>query len=454
MKILYSPMGGSDPINNNLDGSWLHICRHIRPDKCIIFLTQLMCVRRADFEKTNQWLSEWLISHGLRTENIELIVESHEEIDNPQSHDQYYKMFEQALTQLHSQYPDAELYVNCSSGTPAIKESLEIISSYMEFPITICRVNNDPTAAMATHEVGIRETASVNDSIEKKWKCNKDNYEGTVCRLETQSTYEPNPREEVFSIIQVRRLLKEKDYRSALAVLNEKGIIGVLPNSNVLKVALEGAAARKRLDLETAIEKLSEAGYTDIRRFIPYPKSDLNRAAESILLMSLDAEQKRLDNVLRSLTPTLYSLTLAALTAKGVDIKNWLNYNGKLKYDKIPSDYRELIYPNSNGIPASYPSTDNLRDVVKKLYGEDSPVYKLINSLRGIEESGRNRVAHELFPVTDSWLKEQTSCSVAEILDMLRRLLHCLDTNNTYGQEYYASYDSISKYIHDILKLI
>lgn len=38
-KILFSPIGGSDPIRNFRDGSMLHICRYYLPDKVILYLT-------------------------------------------------------------------------------------------------------------------------------------------------------------------------------------------------------------------------------------------------------------------------------------------------------------------------------------------------------------------------------------------------------------------------------
>ena len=38
-KILFSPIGGSDPIRNYRDGSMLHICRNYLPDKVVLYLS-------------------------------------------------------------------------------------------------------------------------------------------------------------------------------------------------------------------------------------------------------------------------------------------------------------------------------------------------------------------------------------------------------------------------------
>ena len=41
-KILFSPIGGSDPIRNFRDGSMLHICRYYKPDKVILYMSREM----------------------------------------------------------------------------------------------------------------------------------------------------------------------------------------------------------------------------------------------------------------------------------------------------------------------------------------------------------------------------------------------------------------------------
>ena len=40
MKVLFSPIGGTDPISNFRDGAFLHICRHYKPDKVKFFMSK------------------------------------------------------------------------------------------------------------------------------------------------------------------------------------------------------------------------------------------------------------------------------------------------------------------------------------------------------------------------------------------------------------------------------
>ena len=38
MKVLFSPIGNSDPWSNDRDGEMLHIVRHYKPDVVVLFL--------------------------------------------------------------------------------------------------------------------------------------------------------------------------------------------------------------------------------------------------------------------------------------------------------------------------------------------------------------------------------------------------------------------------------
>lgn len=44
MKVLFSPIGSTDPIRGGHDGAMLHICRYYQPDKVYLFLTGEMSV--------------------------------------------------------------------------------------------------------------------------------------------------------------------------------------------------------------------------------------------------------------------------------------------------------------------------------------------------------------------------------------------------------------------------
>ena len=48
-KILFSPIGGTDPIKYYRDGSMLHICRHYQPDIVYLYLShELLAYHKKD----------------------------------------------------------------------------------------------------------------------------------------------------------------------------------------------------------------------------------------------------------------------------------------------------------------------------------------------------------------------------------------------------------------------
>ena len=40
--VLFSPVGGTDPISNQRDGALLHICRHYHPECVMLYLSKEM----------------------------------------------------------------------------------------------------------------------------------------------------------------------------------------------------------------------------------------------------------------------------------------------------------------------------------------------------------------------------------------------------------------------------
>ena len=68
MRILFSPVGGSDPIKRMLDGPMLHCCRVYKPDIVCLYFTQSML----EYENRDQrytWALEKLgekLNHKMR----------------------------------------------------------------------------------------------------------------------------------------------------------------------------------------------------------------------------------------------------------------------------------------------------------------------------------------------------------------------------------------------------
>ena len=87
-KILFSPIGGTDPIKYERDGSMLHICRHYLPDVVYLYMSSEMLYYH---EKDNRYVNsiEWLgnfLGHKFEVHLIE-----RPELRNAHEYDVFYE---------------------------------------------------------------------------------------------------------------------------------------------------------------------------------------------------------------------------------------------------------------------------------------------------------------------------------------------------------------------------
>lgn len=118
MRILYTPVGDTDPIRGCYDGGMLHIVRHYNPDLAILVLSKDMEQKEAANHRFTKALKH--VKADLDIKLIHTGLEDVHRIDTLQPFvDHFYEML--------VEYPDAEILINLSSGTPQMK----LIMSYL-----------------------------------------------------------------------------------------------------------------------------------------------------------------------------------------------------------------------------------------------------------------------------------------------------------------------------------
>ena len=176
MKILFSPIGTSDPIRDNYDGPWLHCCRNEQPDLTVIYMTATIAnyhEKDDRYKKTLQLLAEHL------HKEIEIRTEIHPEITDPQKQNSFDHDFCGILKKLHNEFPDAEILVNCSSGTPTMKTSAADSVLMVDFPVRRLQVDS-PEETIGKNNEG-RVGADYDTLTE--WECNLNNETNTILRM-------------------------------------------------------------------------------------------------------------------------------------------------------------------------------------------------------------------------------------------------------------------------------
>ena len=145
--VLFTPVGGHDPIASFHDGAVLHICRVYRPEKVYLYLSHEMLERsrqddryRLSLEKLQQQLSCKMEIHQIERD----------ELTQVQLFDTFYTDFDQLLT-------------------PAMKSALNVISVLAQYPMQAVQVSTP------NRRENPKDEDPKDYDVETFWECNQDN---------------------------------------------------------------------------------------------------------------------------------------------------------------------------------------------------------------------------------------------------------------------------------------
>ena len=136
-KILFSPIGGTDPISNFRDGAMLHICRIYKPDIVYLYLSKEMC----EFQEKDDRYRYCLEQLGKKLDKqFEVIEIQKNELEEVQVFDTFMKEYREILNDIRDKNPESEIILNVSSGTPAMKSALQILAAMGEIHMRAIQV--------------------------------------------------------------------------------------------------------------------------------------------------------------------------------------------------------------------------------------------------------------------------------------------------------------------------
>lgn len=416
-RILFSPIGGTDPISNFRDGSLLHICRVYRPDEVYIFLSKEMYenhIKDNRYQYCIDKLSE-LINHKIECKYIE-----HKEMVNVQEYDVFYKLFTEILSDIKSKMqPDDILYLNTSSGTPGMKSALFIIATMDEYNMIPIQVST-PLKKINPH---LEVSDKVYD-VELYWEYNEDNKEGFENRCK-----------EVKSLNLLKLLKKDMikkhiltyDYKAALTTAESLMDIKDSRLENMLKAA----DYRSKLDNNNAGRYAALADWNNM-----YDVQDgaYKKLFEYAMILWLKIQRGELADYVRALTPIIITLYEFVLNKEcGINLENITVYKN-IRNDRIR-------YWDKNGIEERNPE---IIGIFEKAYNGkfdyDKPVYshhlvnlinakandyalkEKINQLTDVEQNIRNIAAHTMVKITDEDIRSKTGLTSSQIFEIIKAL--------------------------------
>lgn len=385
MKILFSPIGNTDPYRNLRDGAMLHIVRNYQPDKVILFFTKSIY----EGNKKNT-LNKNIIPHKdyewellIKSVSKNIILDEQdihiEDINKENDFDIYKDYFHNIIQEIHVKYPDAEVLLNVTSGTPQMEATLCL--EYITYPKNKkCIQVSTPIKSSNANVVYDDMEISPLEMIELVNEEEKD-YESRCKEINILSFRESMIKN------QLKALIQSYNYYGAKVLIENEGQINWNPQltlklDNIIK-------SINNNKIFTAIDKKTE--YNE----------NFKKALFSVLLIDLRLKQNNYSDAL-------------------IRIKNVAEFLAVLLIQK---NNKEIIKKNKEGKRESWIISEKFYDEFKKKY--------YINNARFEKKSELNLLYYISIAnfLNDEKLENQLE-EIKSINELRNSIAHSLDELN------------------------
>ena len=425
MTTLFSPVGTADPITRLGDGPMLHIVRHCRPDKVVLYLSQKMKAYQEEDGRFTNAILRLCTAEGRTVPEIELREDPEEQVFR---FDHFIDEYEKILTELCAESPDEPVLLNVSSGTPAMEQALVAIGSFGHLRLRMLQV---PTPRNDTNKRGDREKPDTYD-LDFMWEFNEElrNDDPSACESRIVEVETPN-----FSA----RLIRE-NVKSLVTMYDYEGALELAAKSTVVDDAAWEAicAARDRLNLSQDLPSRVFA-----RSPLAIHAND-GKLEEHLAIMEVRLAQGHWADFMRMLTPAFTQLAILTLRDSGLPESKYLRHNGKgrpmLEYDwdVIEKDERLKRVLSSDYNKGSRFVMNGALMTLANQYCEDGETRRKLRELKRAEDKCRHPLAHNLQPSSKETLEKLAGVSLEHILELLFDL---------HGKGRRHLYEDINKFI-------
>ncbi len=440
--ILFSPIGSTDPIRKMHDGPCIHIIRNYHPNRVFLFLTKEMGER----EKANQFYTKPIkkIAPYIEIEYIYTdIVAAH-------LYDSFMQSIPNAVYDVHEKYPDSEILMNISSGTPQMTTTMAIISMQESWlrPVQVMtpvHASNQNNEGNDQSDIETMMDTNMDDEEEAENRCDEP-------KLRALHYYDDRNR--------INSLTEQFEYRAASTIARQNSDIP----SDVKKL-LEHAYWRGQLQGKKAKKALAK--YEGISLF-PFTgrKSDL---VEYFLTIQIEQRKHNLSRVLTQVIPFMYELLLEYVKTNTKIIlesvaerrggQHYICKRNKFKkaYPRM-LDFLDTFYPGTglkNDVDLSAKIIMQLCEYADKgdLVCDKAKHAEMLESLYRVEKviRLRNEIAHNMLDIDEEEFYIRTQMTSRFLVEELFKMLRL-----TYGEDIRnlrKIYIQINQWIEKLLKL-
>ena len=419
-KILFSPVGGTDPIseNNCHDGSLLHICRVYRPDRIILYMSREILDKQEQDDRYRYAIRK--LYESLGCDIPEILEIERKELNNVHEYDYFYDDFHGILSDINSTKDETdELLINVSSGTPAMKSGLLVLETLIQ---SMGESSSVKMIQVATPDRAMNEhTHSREYDNEVMWELNDDNRPDFVnrCREVSSPTLLKLRNEEI-----IKEQIASYDYRAALDIAR------TMPMYSASYVGLlQMADYRLLLDFSNVDKLISSEGYN----CLPIKTSGERIVFEYALNMDIKLQRKEYSDYILRITPLVFSLFELILKKQAnIRLSDYTTERnkGEIRWDTKKLDKTDVLdklnsYFNMQGgfVTTGFVSSEALNALIQS-YCDDSKLKALTNDVRDIERNVRNIAAHQMASITPDVIQARTGFSADQIMTKIKALFN------------------------------
>ena len=437
--ILFSPVGGTDPISatNVFDGSLLHICRFYKPDKVVLYMSAEVLKLQEEDDRYRYCLKKLL-----DFQNREMEIETIErlELTEVQDFDFFYNDFRNVLRSIYTNlHEDDDLLLNVSSGTPAMKSTLMVLGTFGEIPCRLIQVAT-PVRKMNEHQ-------HKNYDVETLWELNEDNSDNAENRC--SEIHCPSllmlKQEEM-----IKQHLAVYDYQAALTIAESMPSAYTREYLKLIRIA----HFRQQLLLNEADRICNALGVS----VFPVRDSNKRKYFEYALMLQNKLSRKEYADFIRGISPLLADLfELILKNYCEIDIVQFTSLrNGIRKWDKLKftsSDPKAMTLLNilsQNFSKFNYDPvySSHLKVIIDNMT-TDLTLKQLTGDLRDVEATVRNLAAHEIVSITADTIRILTGLTPEQIMRKIKTAFTYAGMN--IRSEQWKSYDYMNQQIIDAM---
>lgn len=430
--ILFSPVGGTDPISmaNYHDGALLHICRYFKPTKVIMYMSKEILDLQ---EQDNRYLYclQQLMELQNRTFDIEIIRRP--DLTDVQEFDYFYQDFREIIEDIMSGTDGSDkLYLNVSSGTPAMKGVLTVLKTVIDYNCDLIQVVT-PVKHMNEHE-------HQNYDVKFLWEADEDNADDAEnrCRIVKCPTLSKIKQEEI-----IKQHISEFEYSAAASIASKMPAIDTANYLDLLHIA----AARLLLNFPE-VDKLSRNARID---FTPVKASSDRKYFEYELALEIKLYKHEYGDFVRAISPLiveLFELIVKRQYKIAIDDFCYYDRQNVRKWSRDKLGGTELLRALQSGYdePFQYGfvKSDHFKFIIC-YYAKDQNLIKLVDNLRNVELNIRNLAAHEIVSIDNDVIVQRTGYTVKQLVLMLRQLFAYANIN--IKNELWDSYKDMNAFI-------